>query len=307
VFCLYEIKYSELVFKVKFSEDAVLPKHKTLMLNGALLNVLVDLYCIHKRICRSCSIVSRCLIQKLLGNGYEADKPLILQTYNLQPYYVIDCNDENKNFQQDQELTFSIRLFHEAIDYISQFIYAFQQIGSTGLSKNKARYTVIGIYNNQNRPIFENGVFQESNIHIEYISDYITWRKSCIKNNVALLFTTPFILEQANFHYFFDIDNLFYSIKERLRNFGALEQQDTVWLGAFDEQKYIVHCTLHLVKQIYPIKALNFNKVIIGLKGEIKFSKKAYDLIDYLIACEKLCIGSHILLGYGRYIIKGDQ
>lgn len=304
---MHEIKYSELVFRIRFIDDAVLPKNKTLMLNGALLNVLLNLYCINKRVCSNCNITSSCLIQNMLGNNYEANKPLILQSHNIQPYYMIDCDDENRNFNRDEKLTFSIRLINEAVDYISQFIYAFKQISNIGLSQNRAQYIFEGVYNNKKVPIFENGVFYESNIHIEYISDYITYRKSSIKDNIVLLFYTPFIIEQANFDSFFSAGKLFYCIKSRLKNLNVLEQYDTALLGVSEDRKCINNYNLNYTKRIYPIKELNQKKEIFGFKGKISFSEKAYDIVDYLIACEKLYIGSHILLGYGRYTIKGDR
>lgn len=178
VLLLRDIKYTELVFKLQFIENVKLPKYKILMLNGALLNILLNCYCINERKCISCSILTKCLIQKLLGNSYEANKPLILQSHNIKPYYLIDCSNEGRSFNQNEGLIFNIRLINEGIDYISQFIYAFDQLGSIGLGENKAKYYLTGIYNNKGNPIFQNGMLYETNILIEYISNYIAYKNN---------------------------------------------------------------------------------------------------------------------------------
>jgi len=303
---LRDIKYTELVFKLKFLENVTLPKYKVLMLNGALLNILLSLYCINKRKCDSCNIVSRCLIQKLLGNSYEANKPLILQSHNIQPYYLIDCSNEKRSFNQDQEFTFSIRLINEAIDYISQFIYAFDQSGSIGLGESRAKYNLIGVYNNKDSPIFENGILYEANIHIQYISDYIRCRKQSVKGPASLEFITPFRPDQTSFRPYFNVNDLYYSVKNRLKNLGVIEEQDIKLLDQFGNDENITSFSLNIIKQSYPIKKLGQEETIIGFKGKINFSREAHNLIDYLIACEKICIGNHIILGYGRFTIEGE-
>ena len=301
-----EIKYTELIFKLKFIEDTVLPKYKVLMLNGALLNFLLSLYCINRRKCNDCNIYSTCLIQKILGNNYEADKPLILQSHNIQPYYLIDCDDKKINFSKNQKLIFSIRLINEAIDYISQFIYIFDQLGNIGIGQNKAKYHLKGIYNNRNKPVFENGILYEANIYAKNISDYIAHRKSSIKDKITLVFTTPYIQEQIRLNSFISVNNLFYSIKNRLNSLDAIEEKDVDVLGTFEDDENFINFNLNIVKRIYPINNLKQNRTIIGFKGEISSSKEFYKFLDYLIACEKLNIGGHILLGYGRFAIKGE-
>lgn len=298
-----DIKYTELVFKLKFIENVTLSKYKILMLNGALLNTLLKFYCINKRDCSSCSIVSKCLIQNLLGNNYEANKPLILQSYNIRPYYLIDCSDEKRKFKENQELTFSIRLINEAIDYLSHFIYVFDQLGIIGLGPNKAKYDLIGIYNNKGNPIFENGMLNENNINIEYISDSISYKKPFIKESATLVLITPFAPNQISFMPYLSISHF---IKDRLMNFNAIEEQDMKLLDAFVDDENITSFNLSIVKQNYPIKKLEQKETIYGFKGEINFSQGVNNLMDYLIACEKLCIGSHIIFGYGRFTIKGE-
>lgn len=301
---LCDINYTELVFKLKFTEDAVLPIHKVSMLNGALLNILLSLYCINNRKCNDCDIVNRCLIQKLLGGKFDADKPLILQNQNLYPSFLIDCDNKAKRFRQDQELIFNVRLLNEAVDYISQFIYAFDQIGSIGIGKNRSKYSLIGIYNNQNRPVFENGILHEGNILSESIADFISRKKRSLVGAVALFFTSPFGMEQTSLGSYFH--NLLNSIKNRLYNLGALEEKDLEILDTLDGQQYITNFKLKIIKRNYQIEKIGQSKTVTGVEGKISLSQQTCSLIDYLIACEKLCIGSHIILGNGRFTVKGE-
>lgn len=301
-----DIKYTELVFKLQFIENVKLPKYKILMLNGALLNILLNCYCINERKCISCSILTKCLIQKLLGNSYEANKPLILQSHNIKPYYLIDCSNEGRSFNQNEGLIFNIRLINEGIDYISQFIYAFDQLGSIGLGENKAKYYLTGIYNNKGNPIFQNGMLYETNILIEYISNYIAYKKqSIIKGVTTLLFTMPFQPDQTNFKPYFAINDLRNSIRNRLKSLNVIEEDEKL-LDAFLDDRNIINFRLNIIRNNYPIKELGRKETILGFKGKINFSQEAYNLIDYLIACEKLCIGSHIIFGYGRLTVKGE-
>jgi len=253
-----------------------------------------------------CNIFSTCFIQQLLGSNYEADKPLILQSHNIQPYFLIDCGNKKTHFNRNNELIFSIRLINKATDYVSQFIYVFDQLGSIGLGQNKSKYCLMGIYNNQNRPIFENGILYEQNIYIENISDYIIYRKPSIKEQITLAFTTPYIQEQIHLKSFISINNLFYSIKNRLNSLNAVEEKDIDLLNGFKDEKKFINFNVNIIKRSYSIKKLKQNKTIVGFTGRVTFSKEFHRFLDYLIACEKLNIGGHILLGYGRFAIKGE-
>ncbi|NLY76726.1 MAG: hypothetical protein GX080_01395 [Tissierellia bacterium] len=304
---MQNIKYTELVFKLKFLENTFLPKHKVLMLNGALLKVLLNLYCINDKECSTCKIFSRCFIQKLLGNRYQANKPLILQSSSIQPYYLIECNHKGTSFNQDQELIFKIRLLDKAIDYVSQFIYVFEQLSNIGIGKNRSKYQLIGIYNNKKMPIFEDGIFFEDNISIEYIWDYIGHRRSPVGDRVTLVFVTPFVMSNISLNPLINMHNFCYSIENRFKSLNILEEEDVRLLAAFEADNIINNYDLNIIKSQYPMEKLQKRKVIIGYKGKIDFILKRQDFIDYLIACEKLSIGSHILLGYGRFIIKGGQ
>jgi len=185
-------------------------------------------------------------------------------------------------------------------------MYIFEQLGNIGLGPNRAKYCLVGIYNNRNRPIFENGILYEANIYIKNISDYIIHRKSSIKDKIALAFVTPYIPERIDISSFISVNNLFYSIKNRFNSLNVIEKKDIDILDTFEDDKNFINFDLNIVKRSYPINKLKQNKTIIGFKGEISFSNKFYKFLDYLIACEKLNIGGRILLGYGRFAIKGE-
>lgn len=307
VVLLQDIKYTELMFKLRFLENTNLPRYKTLMLNGALLSILSKLYCINDKKCNDCKIVSRCIIQRLLGSNYEAHIPLVLQGDRFFPYYIVNCNNERTSFNKCQELVFSVKLIDHAIEFTSQFIYAFDFLGEVGLGRAKAKYDLIGIYNNKDQPIFEKGILHESNITIKSILDYINQRKESIHGQISLEFLTPYVVEKKYKNDFdLNIHNIFFSIRNRLTSLKFLCEKDMELLFQLLDSGIISKSSLSIIKIDYPIKEKNQSEIIIGFKGKICFTKEAYEYLNFLLACENLSIGAHILLGYGKFIIKGE-
>ena len=307
VILLQDIKYTELVFKLRFLEDVKLPKYKTSMLNGALLSILSNLYCINNKKCKECNITSRCIIQRLLGSNYDAQIPLILQDTDIYPYYIVNCKNERTNFIKYQELIFSIKLIDYAIDYISQFIYAFELLGEVGLGRIKAKYELIGVYDDKGQPIFEEGILYESNINVKSIIDYVNRRRESIHGQISLEFLTPYVIDkkysrQSNYN----INNIYFSVINRLTSLNFLNENDKKLLFLLPNSGIISEFSLSIIKRNYPIKEKNQDEVIIGFKGKVCFIKEADKYLDFLLACENLSIGAYILLGYGNLIIKGE-
>ena len=108
----------------------------------------------------------------------------------------------------------------------------------------------------------------EENIHIKSISDYIAYRKSHIKDKITLMFTTPYIQEQDHLNFFINVNNLFYSIKNRLNSLNVIEEKDMELLDEFEDDKNSINFNLNIVKRNYLISKLKQNKTIVGFKGK---------------------------------------
>lgn len=304
---MLDTEYCELNFQLKLLDDSKLPRYKNSMFVGAFLNEMLNLYCFNNRNCEECQSKNICSIQVLLNNNFDAHKPLIFQSEKIQPLFLIKCSDRKTDFNKNSSLRFTVILIGQAIDFLSQFIYIFDRLGDIGIGKKKTKYLLEGVYNQKGDPVYKDGYLYEKNINKNRLYHYIDKRKKSIKKIKKIEFITPYIkIEEKNNYIDLNIDNIFQAIEIRLRKLNILEDLDVERLELLNQNTYIKSFYFNLIKRKYFIKKQNTYKFIIGFKGNIEFQDIMIEYIDYLLACEKMLIGSNILLGFGEYVVKEE-
>jgi hypothetical protein len=282
------------------------------MLTGAMISKFRQLYCIYEGSCSTCSNAGMCMITTMTDISFDITKPIAVQS-KVSPKFVIKCSDNRTNYKEGDKLEFKITLFDNLVGLASQYIYVFDNIGGRGIGPNKAKYRLLNVLDMNGNLIYETGCFYRGMV-TSNIDTYISSRLEEIDGFSKMSFITPFYLQQpeaqANFakYYFISEEVLYFSIKNRLNSINMFGEEDE------DKLKYLLRnkrifslINVNVSKPKYYIKKEQKYLVIPRFNGYIVFKNK--DCINpymkYLLACEKLCIGQNILMGFGQYIMGG--
>lgn len=301
---MLDIRYCEVDFRIKFLEETILPKYKNSMLIGALVNKLMYLYCINNKECGKCNIKNNCIIQILMGFNFTGNRPLVEQCKDIFPNFILVCNSSKTKYYKETSLEFRILFLGKATNFISQFIYAFDTLGSEGIGKSKSKYILEGVYNDAGIPIYEKGYFYDNKIQTNSLIQYIESRKSKIKMGKGLYLKTPFNFRGNIID--FNLESIFIAIFNRLEGLNIISDEDRQKLKKLLRLNLIENFKVNIINRKYLINREERYIQIIGFKGRIGFNEAINEYLDYILACEKIHVGSNILLGFGNFNVKEE-
>ncbi len=132
------LKYGRYVFTCIFEDDAALPSYKGSTLRGIFGHALKKVVCaLKKHDCADCLLSDRCIYPTVFEipatTGEATGRKRIAQPPH--PYVIEPPADTQTRYAQGDTLTFSLLLFGAACENLPYFIYAFEQIGSSGIGK----------------------------------------------------------------------------------------------------------------------------------------------------------------------------
>ncbi|MBP8980678.1 MAG: CRISPR system precrRNA processing endoribonuclease RAMP protein Cas6 [Syntrophobacterales bacterium] len=145
-------------FTARFLDDARLPEYKGSTFRGVFGHALRSVVCALKRCtCTDCLLSSRCLYPFIFetspvsGGGETGDTVFSRRRISSRPHpYVIEpLAGEQTRYRAGEIFTFNLLLFGRANDSLPYFIYAFSEVGRSGIgSKTKgqgARFSLVSV------------------------------------------------------------------------------------------------------------------------------------------------------------------
>ncbi len=134
--------YGKYTFSLLFRDNAILPEYKGSTFRGAFGVALKRVACALKlQDCTSCLLNQRCvyyLVFEQTSAGIPDDGGRKRIATPPHPYVIELSEDFRTRFQAGESFDFSLLLFGKANDYLPYFVYAFDQMGKTGIGKNTA-------------------------------------------------------------------------------------------------------------------------------------------------------------------------
>lgn len=134
-------------FTIEVRRLLVLPPYKGGVLHGALGSELRRAECVSgMQICRDCSLGLECLYARIfepspppgfINAGRFAQAP--------RPFVLTPPLTSRQAFHPGERLEFELVLVGPALDAFPFFVYAFQEIGSRGLGRDRGKYRLIGV------------------------------------------------------------------------------------------------------------------------------------------------------------------
>jgi CRISPR-associated endoribonuclease Cas6 len=134
-------------FTLRTKETLILPAYKGSTLRGGFGSVFHKIICVNKnKDCSNCPLRNKCIYSYIFETSPPPDSPYLSKYKSIpRPFILEPPLEEKRKYEEGDILYFNLILIGRAIDYLPYFIFAFQQLGETGLGKEKARYELIKV------------------------------------------------------------------------------------------------------------------------------------------------------------------
>jgi len=188
-------------FTLQTKETLILPAYKGSTLRGGFGSVFHRLTCISKnKDCSNCLLRNRCIYSYIFETSPPPDS-LYLSKYKTipRPFILEPPLEKKKKYEEGDILYFNLILIGKAINYLPYFIFAFQQLGQTGLGREKARYELIRVESVRDSPkgppemrtIYESWTQTLKDVNARIDISYIFSSPRLLGNFLTLRFITP--------------------------------------------------------------------------------------------------------------------
>ncbi len=307
---IFDIRYIKLHFTVEFTEDTIMPKYKASAIRGGMGEMLLRANCIRDRKCEICDFEGECIVRRIMYSKMEIQPKFMSSGDSVG--YVIECEDYREEFLKGDELKFSILLFGKTIVYFSQILNALYALGMNGIGRDNSHFVIISVTNTKRKPIMNGADIDMSKYETEYISDYVSYRKNKISSSIGkriLKFQSPatikFRKEEIKA---FNTDAIVEAACRRLYMIDCYEGIESR-LADRDYRESIGIPTMRRELH-YPASVKRYSNhkksamYLNGIEGEVELDDISEELLDILLACELVHIGSNTSFGFGRIFLK---
>lgn len=179
--------YCTVLFNLRAEDDMFVPEVKTSMLRGVFGKIFKSFNCANRKEkdCGACILKNTCIYNYIFEGKLEQQttKP-----------YVLFSPQKQRIFKKGEILTFNLTLFGKAIQYLPHFIFTFIETGKTGITKNKSKYTLQTVTDNDGKIIFTGGEII-AKVNNNLLNPEVNSKKTV--NKINLNFITP--LRLTNF------------------------------------------------------------------------------------------------------------
>ena len=303
-----KIRYIKLHFILEITEPATLPTQKASMLRGGMGEMLLRTCCIADRNCENCEFEKECIVRRIMYSKMEIQPEFMSSGDSVG--YVVECDDYRTAFMRGDRLEFRLLLLGKTIVYFSQILEAFYRLGMSGIGKDKARYTIVGVLNSRKDPIMDGNDIHMERFKVGRLGDYINYRMTKLidpsceeeEKEYRIRFTSPLSIKyNGELINAFALEAIVKAIERRiyvLCCFEGIETEKNIFTG---KTPMVETITCKKVE----IPRYSFRKsekmVLWGLEGEAKLKKIDRKLLELMIAGELVHIGKNTSFGFGKY------
>ncbi len=264
--------------------------------------------CITDRRCEKCRFNQVCVVRHTFYSSMKKKPAYVTGPESIG--YLIECTDKRTEYKKGSRFEFSLILFGDSIAFFNTYLQAFYHLGMAGLGKDKSRFRIREVYNTKNQRIVSDNNVDMSRYQINFLSDYINFRKGELKQESGtwqLIFVTPLSMKYQQ-----EYMERFYSealVKGAARRVQMLDY----YIGTEAEIPQFVEypqITGQNMKKQY-IKRYSSTQdshmTLQGIIGSVTFDIIPEQCLDYLIAGEVTHIGKNTSFGFGKYIIRRNK
>lgn len=301
-----KIRYVDLKFTLVLLDDCVLPKYKTSALRGGMGQMLLAQNCIRDGQCECCDFERECPVRRMMYSQYEIRPRFATRGDSMG--YVVECSDFREYFDAGDVLEFHLLLYGKTIVYFSQFLQAFYMLGQSGLGKEHGRFEIVKVENDLGQCVVDGPKVYLEELGVRSVQNYVLERKKqfeCCNIQNKLWFQTPTTLKyQGEFLEKFQEEAIFKSVLRRIYSFNCFEGWEMEYPELEEELPKIVEQKT-IFTAIPRFSSTQEGKMKLkGIRGYAIFDSLSEELINILLAGEKLHIGKNTSFGFGKYILQ---
>ncbi|MBF0121378.1 MAG: CRISPR system precrRNA processing endoribonuclease RAMP protein Cas6 [Desulfobacterales bacterium] len=307
--------YGKYDFFCSFDTDAILPIYKGSTFRGVFGHALKKVICALKRQeCHECLLKDKCIYVFIFETSL-LDKFLNKITNSALPHpFVIEPPLNNLSyFQKGSLFDFSLLLFGKANYYLPYFIYAFDQIGKSGIGKgsnqNMGKFTLREVKTGQNT-IYSCQDQKIANINCIESLSYLNERNDT-KDNIAIKIKldTPLRLKFENK---FKADLPFHIlVRAMLRRMSSLlnafgdGEPDLDYKGMVNRANdvKIIESDLRWFDWKRYSNRQDCEMLMGGMVGTITYEGNISEYIQLIDFCSKVHLGKQTAFGLGKITI----
>ena len=138
------LTYQKFLFSIEAQDALLLPYYKGSTFRGGFGNAFRGVVCALKKMeCKECMLASRCIYAYIFETSPNEDAEIMnMNKYEKIPHpFIIEPPEETKQiYKIGDKLYFSLILIGRAIDYLSYFIFTFEELGKIGIGRGRGKY-----------------------------------------------------------------------------------------------------------------------------------------------------------------------
>ena len=223
-----QVHYIKLHFKIMMQENTTLPENKVSALRGGIGEMLLRSNCIQNRECDKCDFCSECIVQRTMYSQFDK-KPRFVTTGE-SVGYVLECENNQREFSKGEELNFQLILLGKTVVYFNLFLQAIHALGMNGFGKNSSHFQIISVTNTQKEPILDGMNIYMERYQVQRLKDYVDYRLKTQKDVMKsgkLIFCTPLTVKyHGEFLTEFNMEAIIRGIKRRIYMLDCFEGID---------------------------------------------------------------------------------
>ncbi|RMG70926.1 MAG: CRISPR system precrRNA processing endoribonuclease RAMP protein Cas6 [Nitrospirae bacterium] len=322
------IKYSLFKLNIRPIDVLNLPTYKGSTLRGAFGVAFKRVACaLRRQSCDDCLLSTRCVYSFVFETKPEREVSYFGKIRSIpRPYLIEPPLDSKTQYTPDETLSFNLLLIGKATEYLPYFIYAFQELGNSGIGRGRGKFrleNVVDIASEEHQVIFDcsSGVLKPSvtlDINLQRPIAEVIEHRAFEKTipEVEFQFLTPTRIKYQR--HLVSVPEFHVLIRQTLRRLFLL------WYfhcsSGTDDVDKLKNYHRELINRALTVKtkghSLFWNdweryshrqrtKMSLGgFLGEITFLDVPEIFIPFLRAGELLHIGKGTTFGLGKFVLK---
>ncbi|MCZ7361405.1 MAG: CRISPR system precrRNA processing endoribonuclease RAMP protein Cas6 [Candidatus Methanoperedens sp.] len=314
------MKLSKYRFIIKPQRELILPPYKGSTFRGGFGNAFRHAVCMDReKECANCALRQKCVYSYVFEtpNPVKAKKTEESKDENVpHPFIIEPALDEGQYYGKDDELEFHLILIGRAVDYIPYFIYAFEELGRTGIGRNKGKYSlerVVSLDKDREILIYDGDSHFRDDCLVIDSSELVREAEELNCHTAALRFLTPTRIKyQGKLIIDMDFGILMRNLLRRLSWLAEVhcdEKWELDWKGLIQRAAVVktVHSDLQWRDWERYSQRQGTRMKMGGFVGEMRFEGDLAEFNPFLKIGEFLHIGKGTVYGLGKYeILSGE-
>lgn len=166
------LPYAQIRFEGSFLSSGRLPAFRGATLRGAIGYELKRTVCHnHSQTCQDCIIAASCAYSYIFEGKAPDDREFMTLYPNIpQPFVLLVHEQDSEAIDEGDDFSFGMRLFGRAIEFFPYIAYAVLQMGQNGIGKEKLKYEIRSITQQDNpEPVYRSDSNSLNKIQKQYI------------------------------------------------------------------------------------------------------------------------------------------